>query len=733
MKKITLTEEIGRMFEIMNNNEGMVILESTLLLEQNILSAIKGAEKLLGPIGVGKAETYLEKNAESFGERYSKFFEKNNVSKSGRETLRKFIKDVSSVSPSFAKNFVTKNETFLVELEQEKGTKKFNEIITSSFGEKILNSYRTLHPTSSVGSRAGTATPKPPKSKPPKSKQKSIPIPSELKDSEGVKDFQKWLNDNKPGWFKNKEMEIGGDNNYGRFGKSTSKAWETHQIEYLEKTKPPSDLSTKEQIQDFQDWMDSKHPNWIVDSDGKVRNLSQGKGWGKYDINTSKAWEKYGEKYKKTYGTRQRIRSVDLNKTGIDKKPLVTSKKLSLLEKIFASDTEIIGGIRRYSLLFLDTLTKVMKGEEVVIDDIFGKFITVLDKLKAGGTLADSQTYFRDISISIKALQDGKIDIYSTFVKDIEGVLKSSRKYTEDDIAKVIEQLKQKDFDAFNPENTSWLRRLWGESSWNNFRKTLIDKDLKLRQKLLEIVKRGAMVLTTGAIKLPSEYAKHIIDKGVGRGITDIYLIATFITKVTMPIFLATMGTLFTMVKGFSSGYQNEGVVEEFKDNLEEQYKSVFTFGNTFSELTLPSIIVSAIVPFHFHWFNFLGWLKDTFDNLINGKIFESWNEQAKKFKVALKQEYDKGIKKGKEEKDKIVSRVTNYKDSIINVRDRKIEDLQNQLNNRNNIIDNSEAGFRAWCKLNNYKFKSFSNSVGTTDDGQDWPWNKNTNTFEPY
>jgi hypothetical protein len=138
-------------------------------------------------------------------------------------------------------------------------------------------------------------------------------------------------------------------------------------------------------------------------------------------------------------------------------------------------------------------------------------------------------------------------------------------------------------------------------------------------------------------------------------------------------------------------------------------------------------------VPFHFHWFNFLGWLKDTFDNLINGKIFESWNEQAKKFKVALKQEYDKGIKKGKEEKDKIVSRVTNYKDSIINVRDRKIEDLQNQLNNRNNIIDNSEAGFRAWCKLNNYKFKSFSNSVGTTDDGQDWPWNKNTNTFEPY
>jgi hypothetical protein len=731
MKKITLTEEIGRMFEIMNNNEGMVILESTLLLEQSIFSAIKGAEKFIEKNTAAKAkvEKYLEKNAESFGERYSQFYEKNIVSKKGREKLREFIIDVSSVSPAFAKNFVTKNENLIVDLEKEKGAKLFDEIMTSSFGEKILNSYRTLHPTPPVGSRAGSsaagrtgaAAPKPPKSK---QKSLPIPIPSELKDSEGVKDFQKWLNDNKPGWFKNKEMEIGGDN-YGRFGKSTSKAWETHQIEYLEKTKPPSDLKTKEQIQDFQDWMDSKHPNWIVDSDGNVRNLLQGKGWGKYDINTSKAWEKYGEKYKITYGTRQRIKSVDLNRV---ENP-ITSKKLSTIEKIFSSDTEIMGGIRRFSLLFLDSLTKVMKGEEVVIDDIFGKFITVLDKFKAGGALADSQTYFRDISISLKALQDGKIDIYSTFVKDIEGVLKSSRKYTDDEIAKVIEQLKQKDFDAFNPKNTSWLRRLWGESSWNNFRKTLIDKELKLHQKLLEIVKRGAMVLTTGAIKLPSEYAKHITDKGVGSGSYDIWWIATIITKVTMPIFLTTMGTLFAMVKGFFAGFQNENIVEEFKDNLEKQYMSVFTFGNVFSEITIPSIIVSAIVPFHWHWNNFLGWLKDTMDNLVNGKIFESWNKQAKNLKVVAKQEYDKGVKKGTE----ALSQVTNYKDSVINAGNKKIEDLQNQLNNRNNIIDNSETGFRTWCSNNNYKFKSFSNSVGTTDDGQDWVWNKDLTTFEKY
>ena len=241
MKKIKLTEEIGRMFEIMNNDVGMVILESTLLLEQSLFSALKGAEKLLGPVGIGTAERYLEKNAESFAERYSKFFEKNKSTAKGREILREFIKDVSSASPAFAKNFVTKNENLLVDLEKEKGAKLFDEIITFSFGEKILNSYRTLHPTSSVGSRAGSATPKPPKAKPPKAKPPkvkpqslptTIPIPSELKDSDGVKDFQKWLNDNKPGWFDGKEMTIGGKN-YGTFGKKTSKAWEKYESEYL--------------------------------------------------------------------------------------------------------------------------------------------------------------------------------------------------------------------------------------------------------------------------------------------------------------------------------------------------------------------------------------------------------------------------------------------------------------------------------------------------------------------
>ncbi len=49
------------------------------------------------------------------------------------------------------------------------------------------------------------------------------------------------------------------------------------------------------QVKAFQDWMDSKHPNWL--NNGK--NLNKGAGYGNYGSQTSGAWYKYGSEYKK--------------------------------------------------------------------------------------------------------------------------------------------------------------------------------------------------------------------------------------------------------------------------------------------------------------------------------------------------------------------------------------------------------------------------------------------------
>lgn len=62
-------------------------------------------------------------------------------------------------------------------------------------------------------------------------------IPSELKDTNGVKTFQDWLDQNKPGWATGfPEGKLNRNRGYGRFGPRTSKAWSSYKTEYTSGT-----------------------------------------------------------------------------------------------------------------------------------------------------------------------------------------------------------------------------------------------------------------------------------------------------------------------------------------------------------------------------------------------------------------------------------------------------------------------------------------------------------------
>jgi hypothetical protein len=78
---------------------------------------------------------------------------------------------------------------------------------------------------------------KKPKSKQPLKGGTSSQIPSELKDVEGIRKFQDWLDVNRAGWAKgyeggilNKGISRGG---YGKFGPRTIKAWNSYKNDYL--------------------------------------------------------------------------------------------------------------------------------------------------------------------------------------------------------------------------------------------------------------------------------------------------------------------------------------------------------------------------------------------------------------------------------------------------------------------------------------------------------------------
>ena len=89
------------------------------------------------------------------------------------------------------------------------------------------------------------------------------------------------------------------------FGNATDETTTTNE------TSIPTQLDTKEKVKVFQDWLDKNKPLWLLDSDGKYKNLSKGtasepnrhisgKGYGVYGKNTANAWKLFGKDFLKT-------------------------------------------------------------------------------------------------------------------------------------------------------------------------------------------------------------------------------------------------------------------------------------------------------------------------------------------------------------------------------------------------------------------------------------------------
>jgi hypothetical protein len=74
------------------------------------------------------------------------------------------------------------------------------------------------------------------------------PIPTELKDINGVKKFQDWLDTNKAGWasgYKDGKLSQTGSG-WGRMGPRTNKAWGLYKDEYLNPTDKVEPITSQE-------------------------------------------------------------------------------------------------------------------------------------------------------------------------------------------------------------------------------------------------------------------------------------------------------------------------------------------------------------------------------------------------------------------------------------------------------------------------------------------------------
>ena len=120
--------------------------------------------------------------------------------------------------------------------------KKLNEFISGYYSDdeeskRYLNATLKLlnNQTSTIKKEDKPEEKKKPKTgKDGGTKQQTPQIPSELKDVEGVKKFQDWLDKNKAGWatgFPGGKLNQAGG--YGRFGPRTTKAWSSYGPEYI--------------------------------------------------------------------------------------------------------------------------------------------------------------------------------------------------------------------------------------------------------------------------------------------------------------------------------------------------------------------------------------------------------------------------------------------------------------------------------------------------------------------
>lgn len=212
-----LIEELTRIHQIMNNDKGIVIMESNLLIEAGIPTtdlqkAFKGITGFFDRAATIEAEKVLSQTGERFSVRLQRYITEKLVAGDGK-ALVDLIKNVSKISPSFAEKFVNKNKNLLDNLVLT-NVARGKRIIKASFGDDILKAFEKTRP------------------------DLVVPVPNPPTTLKEIQDFQDWLNIFKENWYNGKNISEGSAY-YGKYGKRTEKAWKNYSEEYLKFKEPP--------------------------------------------------------------------------------------------------------------------------------------------------------------------------------------------------------------------------------------------------------------------------------------------------------------------------------------------------------------------------------------------------------------------------------------------------------------------------------------------------------------
>jgi hypothetical protein len=694
-----LIEELTRIHQIMNNDKGIIIMESNLLMEAGIPTAdlekaFKGITGFFDRAATLEAEKVLSQTGEKFSVRLQRYITEKLVAGDVR-ALGNLIKNVSKSSPNFAEKFVNKNEKLLNDL-VSKDVARGERIIKSSFGDNILKAYKD----SKV---IVNPTPKPRKPiviKPP------IVKPVELKN---VSDFKRWLKDN------NIRPNMPINKNYTT---ETEKLWDSYGEKYLEDTKLPTLLDNSVKIKQFQDWLDINHSDWIDVPLGK----SEANGYGKYGPKTQEAFGRYNKEYYDSLTLYEKMESVEME--------TLDAKTLKWWETILSTDKTLSDKIQGAVDKFVQGRILSYQGEQKYIEDTFAQFKEALKDATKNFKQGDYSdlTMFRNINQRLSKLaakNEGDLDF---FYGKLEGILKQKLPNDSDDVSRLMESIK-----AQNPFRMGgfigrgrwgWLTQYLNSTAsgklTGNFRKLFTLSKEQFKENFTDMLERVFYLGLIGSpkthaemgeyfekelfIKLRTNWPKSFKDVmfGIPRFIGDnvgkgtLYAGLWGATNVGMPAFIAGVQTLWYFGNLWFGGNTEEfkGWKDAFQSYLKKYYDK--------------HPAMNYFFPVHIYFGDLWNKFTEVNEN--------AWADKYKGTTMEIGVNFAK--KQYKEGKISPSAYVMALKVIIPNDGDIK-------------LIDNTENGFKSFCKVAELTFESFTETknpttqvvtkVGKTKDEKEW------------
>lgn len=668
-------EEIVRIHQLLGTNSPEFLIESILLSEGPIPQAvIRDIERILEPSAKSWIERRLPQSAEPFAKRFEQYIASIPNTKAGKSQIQDIIKNLASLSPKFVDEYAVANKQLYERLSAQVGKTRAEQLIRQRLGDEIFEKIN-----------------------------RNSPIITTTKPSNliSVSDFKKWMN-------KNHNYTFNSNNDYTD---DVRNAWNKFGKFYLEATKPPQLLQNVEEVKLFQNWLDKNHADWYKGTT-ETLNRSEARGYGKYGPKTRDAWEKYSKEYLETLGVKQQLKSIDY--AGLD------PKTLSWFEKVLSTDKTLSDKIQGTVDKLFQQLLITSQGQQKYIENFYSKFKQALDdninRIKTGEQ-ADLTT-LRNLQQNINQIAATNKSDLDTFYNTLEEVLIEKTGDTGK-VKELMDSIKKQDpfkqGTFFGDGRWGWLTEFLNRTSSSKMFQNIggvIYKKGERGKNFKELLERLSALLLIGAPKSADELYNAFqkqnvltfkgwpnIPKVVLNNLKDgsLYIQLLAAANLGAPAFKASVNTIKYWFNLFNEGNTEEfeGIWDTWWNKLKEQYegKEWWKWLNP-----LHSYLFQDIVPAFSDVSSkaYKGEYKDSINKIAIGNIekqYDSGQLNPSQFVLAMK-----GL-----------------------VDDKDI-----------NSIDNTESGFRAFCRAAKLEYRNWSsvNKVGKTEDGTKWVWSPYLKVF---